>query len=247
MSNVSHAPELRVPDRKTIEETARLAELGKNAQVVFHDLSNHLTALTLTMENLRACLVRDGQKLLEYSRRSDETSEKMQYVARILKSHLSKNDHCAQPTHFSVKKEICTTLSIFEKKAAQENIHLKSSVPDNIVLQGSASGFSQIIANLVTNAIDSLAENPARQKRVVYIGATEHADHIRICARDTGPGIPKHIQRRMFAEGFSTKKTGHGIGLAAVKEIVEKDFGGTVRVKSSPANTIFVVTFPTKS
>ena len=43
---------------------------------------------------------------------------------------------------------------------------------------------------------------------------------------DTGPGIPRELRARVFEPGFSTKKSGWGIGLSLAKRIVEENHGG---------------------
>jgi sensor histidine kinase regulating citrate/malate metabolism len=70
-----------------------------------------------------------------------------------------------------------------------------------------------------------------------------HGDIV-LSVTDNGSGIlPKNIGR-IFDTHFTTKKTGHGIGLAAVKEYVEKEFRGTISVESSTSGTTFAVRIP---
>ena len=61
---------------------------------------------------------------------------------------------------------------------------------------------------------------------------------------DTGPGIPKQIEGRIF-ESFVTagKKGGTGLGLAIVKKIAT-EHGGAVDVYSTPAGTTFTLVLP---
>ena len=50
---------------------------------------------------------------------------------------------------------------------------------------------------------------------------------VRIRVADDGPGIPRELRARIFEPGFSTKKSGWGIGLSLAKRIVEENHGGT--------------------
>jgi len=61
---------------------------------------------------------------------------------------------------------------------------------------------------------------------------------------DTGPGIPREIEGRLF-QSFVTagKQGGTGLGLAIVKKIVE-EHGGTVSVSSSSSGARFEMRFP---
>ncbi len=63
---------------------------------------------------------------------------------------------------------------------------------------------------------------------------------------DTGPGIPKEIEHRLF-ESFVTsgKKGGTGLGLAIVKKITE-EHGGTITVSSTPRGATFKLRLPQK-
>jgi signal transduction histidine kinase len=65
-----------------------------------------------------------------------------------------------------------------------------------------------------------------------------------ITVGDTGPGIPKEIEDRLF-QSFVTagKQGGTGLGLAIVKKIVE-EHGGRVEVRSSDAGALFSLYFP---
>ena len=53
----------------------------------------------------------------------------------------------------------------------------------------------------------------------------------RIRVADDGPGIPRELRGRIFEPGFSTKKSGWGIGLSLARRIVEENHGGTLRAR----------------
>jgi signal transduction histidine kinase len=76
---------------------------------------------------------------------------------------------------------------------------------------------------LTKNAIDALA---GRGGRVCLSAARGPDDSVKIRVSDDGPGIPRDIRARVFEPGFSTKKSGWGIGLSLAKRIVEENHGG---------------------
>lgn len=76
---------------------------------------------------------------------------------------------------------------------------------------------------LTKNAIDALA---GRGGRVSLAVARGEGDSVVIRVADTGPGIPRELRARVFEPGFSTKKSGWGIGLSLAKRIVEENHGG---------------------
>ncbi len=64
--------------------------------------------------------------------------------------------------------------------------------------------------------------------------------------RDTGPGIPEEVRRRVFEPFFTTKPVGQGtgLGLDVAWRIVTQRHGGVLEVRSSPGDTRFVVRLP---
>jgi signal transduction histidine kinase len=60
---------------------------------------------------------------------------------------------------------------------------------------------------------------------------------------DTGPGIPKELQERVFHPFFTTERGGTGLGLAIAKRIITAH-KGTIRLTSFPGGTIFHVLLP---
>jgi signal transduction histidine kinase len=84
------------------------------------------------------------------------------------------------------------------------------------------------LSNLAKNAIEAMGERGG----TVSLVAEQVGDQVEFAVGDTGPGLPKEIEGRLF-EQFAThgKKEGTGLGLALVKKIID-DHHGEVRVES---------------
>ena len=63
--------------------------------------------------------------------------------------------------------------------------------------------------------------------------ASSNGSGATIEVRDSGPGIPPDVLRRIFEPGFSTKSNGMGLGLAIVEGIV-RGHGGAIEARSEP-------------
>jgi signal transduction histidine kinase/putative methionine-R-sulfoxide reductase with GAF domain len=106
---------------------------------------------------------------------------------------------------------------------------------------------TRAVHNLVRNAVEAMGNRTGKVILRVSRGApaegAKRGDLI-VEVSDTGPGIPKQIEGRVF-ESFVTagKKGGTGLGLAIVKKIVT-EHGGTVGVWSSPSGTTFTIVLP---
>ena len=91
---------------------------------------------------------------------------------------------------------------------------------------------SQVILNLLINAIDAVSEMPEDRRRV-RIEAEPQGDSVAIRVIDSGPGVPPEVAPRIFDPFFTTKPIGLGMGLAITRSIVEAH-GGAIRVSRAP-------------
>ncbi|MEZ5360077.1 MAG: response regulator [Candidatus Zixiibacteriota bacterium] len=87
----------------------------------------------------------------------------------------------------------------------------------------------QVLYNFLNNAADASLESPVKQIDVTT--SQLENDKVRISIRDHGAGIEESKLNLLFKEKFTTKKTGHGIGLFVCKSIIDKH-KGLVTVKS---------------
>ncbi len=90
----------------------------------------------------------------------------------------------------------------------------------------------QILVNLISNAKYAMDDgNPPVKRLVVRMGMNGN-NHFKIAVIDNGVGISAENLTRIFAHGFTTKKTGHGFGLHS-SALAAKEMGGTLHVDSA--------------
>lgn len=101
----------------------------------------------------------------------------------------------------------------------------------------------QVLTNLLVNAIDALADTPAKPKRI-RVASLRTAGHVDITVTDNGPGIAPHNRERVFGSLFSTKPHGTGMGLAISLAIV-RAHGGELEVEpAEPRGACFRLRLP---
>jgi len=91
-----------------------------------------------------------------------------------------------------------------------------------------AALFSWVVENIIKNAIDAIT---GEGEIMINISESEFAAIIDI--EDNGKGIPKSAHKRIFKPGYTTKKTGWGLGLSLSKRIIEEYHGGKIFVRHS--------------
>ncbi|MDR0708530.1 MAG: HAMP domain-containing protein [Spirochaetaceae bacterium] len=106
-----------------------------------------------------------------------------------------------------------------------------------------ARHISQIVSNLVINALDAIEENGDIEIRSETVKKRENR-FCRLFIRDNGRGIPAENREKVFTPYFTTKESGTGLGLPIVERIVN-DHGGAIWLNSAEgAGTTFFIDFP---
>lgn len=106
----------------------------------------------------------------------------------------------------------------------------------------------QALLNLIRNAAEAIPDDkPERRVKVQHFTERDHADKewAVVEITDTGVGIPTADLQRIFIPFFTTKPTGHGVGLALAHRVITQH-GGTLSAANSPdGGAVFTLRLPT--
>lgn len=107
-------------------------------------------------------------------------------------------------------------------------------------IKGNSHTLLSALQNLSNNALQAM-NNVGTLTLSVRAGA---CDMLEIAVADTGPGIPRELQDKLFKPFFTTRSSGTGLGLSVVKAVTQAN-GGSVHVESSPGKgSEFVLQLP---
>jgi len=116
---------------------------------------------------------------------------------------------------------------------------MRNLSPDIPEITTDGNQLSQVIVNLVLNAVDAMP-----QGGTLTIGSRVKNGSIIIDFADTGVGIPKENIGRIFDPFYTTKEKGTGLGLAVSYSIIKK-LSGSLTVESEPGKgSRFVIALP---
>ncbi|MGV8137907.1 MAG: sensor histidine kinase [Mangrovibacterium sp.] len=118
---------------------------------------------------------------------------------------------------------------------------------DRFILEGSRTHLTNVIYNLIDNALKYSSGNP-----VIRIRLEQKGDHLLLSVKDNGIGIQPEFQKKVFEKFFRVPTgnvhnvKGYGLGLSYVSAVVT-DHGGLVTVDSAPGQgSCFTVSLPKK-
>jgi signal transduction histidine kinase len=116
-------------------------------------------------------------------------------------------------------------------------VRIRSEHPDEpVVTQGDEVLLEWVLEVLIKNAMDALG---GRNGEVVVSAQPTAEGGVRIRVQDDGPGVPRHLRRRIFDAGFSTKDRGWGIGLSLARRIIEENHDGRLVLADTDRGAAF--------
>jgi two-component system sensor histidine kinase PilS (NtrC family) len=223
-----------------------LASLGEMSAGMAHEIRNPLGALAGAMQMLRKDAMEDetDRRLMdiairEATRLDNIITEFLQY-ARPPALNLTERD---------LNKVLAETLDLVQHEArTRTKIKIVTSLATGaLTALVDQDQLRQVFWNMATNAFEAMPEGGqltiSTNCRQVDAGGRK-GDVIEIAFQDTGEGIPTQNFDKIFLPFFTTKKTGSGLGLAAVHRIVDLH-GGWIKVESlERQGSRFVVCMP---
>jgi PAS domain S-box-containing protein len=228
-----------------LREAQKLEAIGTLAGGIAHDFNNILSGLLGFTELAKRDVKpesRAHQNLEQIAQAGKRAAALVHHILAF--SHLE--DHTKHPIFLHpIVKEATSLL----RATVSATIEIRSNIETRCpAVCADPTGIHQVVMNLCANASQALQETGGAitvSLNTVELTADspqlmESPDlapglYVQFIVEDTGPGIPKDIQQRIFEPYFSTKtpskNTGHGLGLATVQGIV-KAHGGLIRVES---------------
>jgi len=221
-------------------QSQKMQAVGQLAGGVAHDFNNLLTAMIGFCDLL---LVRFRPNDTTYSDIM-QIKQNANRAANLVRQLLAfSRQQALQPRVLTIKYTLAE-LSNLLRRLIGENIELKVVHDPKLWLVKVDQGqLEQVIINLVVNARDAMPQGGTLAIRTANVASDSETrrghevmprgDYVLIEVKDTGHGIPKEIQNRIFEPFFSTKElgSGTGLGLSTVYGIV-KQTGGFVFVDS---------------
>jgi signal transduction histidine kinase len=167
---------------------------------------------------------------------------KTQKIVFALKAYSRKGVE-EKPEYMQIPETIDTVLIIYHNQLKYGIEVTKDYEPDLPAILGLPDQIAQVWTNIISNAIQAM-----QGKGSLHIRVWREGDDIIASFTDSGPGIPKEIQDKIFEAFFTTKPAGEGtgLGLDISRKIVEKH-GGKIYFESEPGKTTFYVRLPIRT
>jgi PAS domain S-box-containing protein len=236
---------LDVTERKRTDaaliRAEKMAATGRLAATIAHEVNNPLEAVT----NL-IYLANEASSLEEAQRFLQLAGPELERVAQLTKQTLGFFRDPTAPKSLNLSKLVSEVVSLYQRKLDTADLNVETQLEASMVM-ASEGELRQVLANLLTNAIDASRAGSLIRIRVGTKGA-----QVQLTIADEGTGVSPQIAPKIFEPFFTTKgERGNGLGLWVTQGIVNKHHGSlrmrsfTSTCKSGTVFSIFLPAAPT--
>lgn len=222
---------------KSIAELDRVKNMTKMAAGIVHEVKNPLSVARAMIQ-----LLQTKRELESYSQFFSSILDELDRADGIITEYLSLVTTKEQALKECNLNDIVSSLLPLLRAEALQDRHDVVFHPGNIrEISVDASEIRQVILNLVRNGLEAMSE-----PGVVEITTYMQKDDVVMEIKDSGCGIPQEIIHKLGTPFLTTKENNLGLGLYITFKILD-GYHADVKVRSSPAGTVFSVHFPTSA
>ncbi|WP_232363728.1 two-component system sensor histidine kinase NtrB [Desulfogranum japonicum] len=232
--------EERIILEEQLNESQRLASLGKMVAAVSHEIKNPLGIVRSTAEVLK--------------KRISKIAPGNEHLAGIIVEETSRLDRIvrefldfARPQEGAMKADSINPVvervaRFMESEIAQKDIELilrlSPNLPD-VFMDGEQ--IYQVLFNIMYNAVQAMPEGGILQ---LHTSLEQKKNEVRLSIEDTGIGIKPENLEQVFTPFYTDKSKGTGLGLAIAKNIVDKHNGSILVNSIVDKGSQFIVSLP---
>ncbi len=213
--------------QEQLRHADRLATIGQLAAGVAHELNEPLAnilgfaQLAKKSPGLPKQNIDDIEKIITASLHAREIVKKLLIFARQMPT---------KRTMVDLNRIIEEGLEFLESRFGKEGIKLAKSLDPTLPkITGDQAQLTQVLVNLVVNAIQSMPKGGQLTIQTIALDT-----HVSLIIQDTGTGMTEEVMKQIFLPFFTTKEIGQGtgLGLSVVHGIITSH-GGTINVTSN--------------
>jgi signal transduction histidine kinase len=221
-------------------ETSSLANVGRMAYFISHDLCNYLSAVNSNVEFLSdSKTTLSDRKLLSAEVRAAIHCMKDQLDSLLLFARTGSPVHMCS---CSLNQLIQHAVRMVRQHPDASEVKIVTGASTSVKHRADAKRLGSAIYNLLLNACQAAKQGPVARAAEVTLRQENNLIFIRFI--DTGPGVPSVIRETLFQPFVSEgKPAGIGLGLTIAARVAREHGGDLYLEESRPGRTVFVLRF----
>ncbi|WP_371748052.1 AAA family ATPase [Cupriavidus sp. AcVe19-6a] len=243
------AAEISLRDaRAELARTSHLTVMGTLAASIGHEVNQPLTAIVATVDASARWLQRPQPELgeaLEGLAFIRQHALRAADIVRALRSLARQAPAALAP--LSPDEVLREVLVMVRPELDAHNVRIVTRLAAGATqVEADRVQLQQVVLNLVTNALDAMADTPVEQRELLVASYREQQEQemVVVSVQDRGTGIGEDVLPRIFDAFFTTKGDGMGMGLAICRSIVEAHGGTLVARRRRGGGSEFMFRLP---
>ncbi len=224
----------------------RKAAWSDVARRIAHEIKNPLTPIQLSAERLKRRYLKEITSDPEtFQGCIDTIIRQVSHIGKLVNEFSSFARMPEPELKLEDLSAICKQTIVLHE-GAHKDIIFNTLLPKHpVMFLCDAQQISQVLTNLVQNAIDAMEGEGGRHQdnKIVLIKLVENTSDIKITVGDNGPGFPLQNRERLLKPYVTNRAKGTGLGLAIVAKIIEDHGGALELTTSSMGGAAVVITF----
>ncbi len=237
----------RIQEREQLErklqQQEKLAGMGRMVAGIAHEIRNPLGIIRSTAELLlKRNKDQDGVNARLLSAIFDESKRLSKTVGDFLDYARPKAPK-QEPVDLATVLD--QALTFLEAKCEEQGVAVTRDYAPGLTVLGDKDLLYRAFYNVLSNALDSLAENKERKNgAAITVSGAAAKGAVTLSVTDTGPGFCPENKDRLLDPFFTTKDNGTGLGLAIVRNIVESHNAALTLENAPQGGARVTMTFP---
>lgn len=220
--------------------TEKLANLGEMFAGIIHDINNPLMMIEANAKRAKKRV--EDEEVNELLTKVIMSSQKISKIVRGIKIYIRQDGQDEPMVRENLGSIIDDALVICENKLKDHMVAVTLDPAINkIEIPCHFTQIFQVFVNLISNSVDAISN---LQEKAIEITVLDTGDKYVVRFQDSGSGIPKEYQEKIFNAFFTTKDrgVGSGLGLSLCRKILEAH-GGNLTIDNSAPHTTFLIEF----
>ncbi len=222
------------------EKSIRLKAISSVAEGIAHEVRNPLNAISLNVQYLEKLADKTGHTPQpgDYQRIYRELGKLRKVIDNFVNFAKSRD---LAITRWSMGDAVSACLQDLQARATEEGVTINRDDSGDLELAGDRPKITQVLTNLLENAIDALDQ--ANEKTIDLELSGSH-DLVCLAIRNHGATPDDEVMKNMFDPYFTTRSASLGLGLTLAKTVIESH-GGRIQATAAPGGGLLVtITLP---
>lgn len=211
--------------------------LKEQSRCIAHEIRNQVSICDVYCEIIKKHMNKDGIK----NESIDNALDCIQKAVKMINNSLIdlKSLDNIKPSVCSINDLIEQSINLGKVYISDKQITITSNLKSDVQIYADENKFLACMINLIKNAIEAIDS-----KGEIIITSDIDREYAVIRVSNTGKPISPSSQKELFNEGFTTKKTGSGLGLYICKTNLQLQNAELSLVQSTGKKTEFEIKIP---